>query len=78
MKLAETRCKNPSCGAIYSVAVDDDAHGASCPVCGQINGLDHLSVMLTGRCQHCGKPLDEHFRNPMRGEYDYQCKGKTK
>lgn len=62
MRYAEFRCFNPSCNFYYPAAVEDGYH-AACPKCGQVNrvaGRD-MSKEITGLCDRCGEPLDEHI-----------------
>jgi len=62
MKVAHVRCKSPSCGTIYEEPVEDSETMVKCPVCSQVNSIDEGGRQITGRCQQCNRPLDDHTR----------------
>jgi hypothetical protein len=77
MRFATVQCFNPSCHAVYDAAVESGYH-AECPACGQLNRVagQAMSKEITGLCDACMRPLDEH----VFGRTSYACppKGASK
>lgn len=73
MKIARLRCANPACRTAYEAPVEDDETMLKCPICSQIN-LIGSAPRITGLCQHCGQPLDEH----VYGRQSFACPPKGK
>jgi hypothetical protein len=65
MKLATVHCPNPACGCIYETAMDDGQWHAKCPDCLQENRVpgNVMGKEITGRCDGCGRPLDDHMHS---------------
>lgn len=62
LRFAEMTCPNPACRHTYGVAVED-GFAAECPSCHQVNRVpgQAMSKELTGMCDTCKKPLDNHI-----------------
>jgi hypothetical protein len=58
MKLARLTC--PGCRSAYEAAVAQGAYFAQCPNCGQNNNVPLGAPLITGRCERCDRPLDDH------------------
>lgn len=67
---AGLQCMNPNCRAYYDAAIEDGYH-AECPKCHQVNRVagQALSKEITGYCDACKRPLDEH----IFGRLGYCC-----
>jgi hypothetical protein len=50
----------PGCDTSTPYALEDNESSVECPTCGQKNTNLSASGPLTGRCQQCTFPLDEH------------------
>lgn len=70
MRFADIQCPNPSCHRFYSAAVEDGYH-AECPNCHQVNRVSGqvMSKDITGLCDRCMKPLDDH----IYGRLSFAC-----
>lgn len=70
LRFATVQCYNPSCGRVYDAAVEDGYH-AECPICHQMNRVagNAMSKDITGRCDACGRSLDDH----VFGRISYAC-----
>ena len=61
MKLVTAQCFSPTCKAtVYEVPAEEGETHVKCPNCGQANMIQAPYRTLTGRCSHCGKPIDDH------------------
>ena len=54
-------CNNPNCREKYDAAIEDGSTGVKCPICSQVNLAVIASPPLTGRCNGCEHPLDDHM-----------------
>lgn len=64
MKFASgIRCPNPYCAGFTYDAMIESGYHAECPNCRQLNRVPGqvMSNDLDGKCQLCGRPLDEHI-----------------
>lgn len=62
MRFAAFTCPNPNCRRPYEAAIEDGYH-AECPNCHQVNRIPGqvMSKEISGLCDLCSKPLDEHI-----------------
>jgi len=63
------QCSNPACDnfgrdftVLVEVAADVRSAFMPCDGCDQIYPIE-LGRVITGRCQHCNAPLDDHTSN---------------
>ena len=61
VRMVDVDCSNPQCGLKYTAILDadDDTYMAKCPDCKQVNAVKRTPIPITGRCGHCGEPLDQ-------------------
>lgn len=58
MTLATVTC--PSCGTPYELGVESSTYVYPCPSCGQRNTNARRTMPITGLCNTCSKPMDDH------------------
>lgn len=61
MRLAVATCGDPACRTKTEMVIEDKDGFIKCSVCGQRNHISEWRPVPGGRCDKCGRPMDDHY-----------------